>query len=62
MNTVATRRAVNSNFCFTQANCMQVSERVVSRFRFRPTIRRCILTEERMDKISGLEASPRFLA
>jgi hypothetical protein len=59
VNTVATRRAVNSNFCL---NCVQVSERVVSHFRFRPTIRRCILTEERMDKISGLEASPRFLA
>lgn len=62
MNTVATRRAVNSNFCFTQANCVQVSEKVSRGFHFRPTIRSCILTEERMDKISGLEASPRFLA
>jgi hypothetical protein len=54
VNTVVTRRAVNSNFCFTQANCVQVSERVVSHgFHFRPTIRSCTLTEERMDKISG---------
>jgi hypothetical protein len=63
VNTDATRRAVNSNFCFTQANCVRISERVVSRgFHFRLTIRSCILTEERMDKISGLEVSPRFFA
>jgi hypothetical protein len=39
-------------------------ERMVVRygFHFRPTIRRCILTEERVDIISDLEASPRFLA
>ena len=63
VNTDATRRAVNSNLCFTQANCVQINERVVSRrFHFRPTIRSCILTEERMDKISCFEASARFLA
>jgi hypothetical protein len=39
-------------------------ERMVVRcgFHFSPTIRRCILTEERVDIISVLEASPRFLA
>jgi len=42
---------------------LRMERRVVCcEFHFRSTITSCILTEERVDKIFDLEASPRFLA
>jgi hypothetical protein len=63
VNNGAARSAVNPYFCFTQANSGQIGERFLSSgFHYRRTISCCILTEERKDKISGLETSPGFLA